>query len=160
MDPEKQQQIQKEQEDYLKLWEEPPENEEDIPEEKPSEETIQLKLEMPLKEGLLKVNMGIPFIFVINKSDFATSSSEKKRFEEDSEFIFKHIRKFAVTCKIFYYFKMVLVLYTHQQNKALIYKFSMSILFIVSTILSFPLNPTSLIESLTSFLLDMTIHLY
>lgn len=93
----KQQDLQKQIEDYLKLYEEPTFNESGQL-EKPSEETIQLKLEMALKEGLLKIVMGVPFIFVINKSDIVTSSSEKKRFEEDSEFIFKHVRKFALTC--------------------------------------------------------------
>ncbi len=80
-------------EDYLKLWEEPTEEST----EKPSDETIQLKLEMPLKEGLLKVSMGIPFTFILTKSDIVNSSSDKKRFEEDSEFIIKHLRKFAIT---------------------------------------------------------------
>ena len=91
---EKQQEMQKSVEDYLKLYEEPSDEVKD----KPSEETIQLKLEMPLKEGLLKIAMGIPFIFIVNKSDVVNHSNEKKRFEEDSEFIFKHIRKFALTC--------------------------------------------------------------
>lgn len=85
-------------EDYLKLWEEP--SEESF--EKPSEETIQLKLEMPLKEGLLKVSMGIPFTFILTKSDSVNSSTDKKRFEEDSEFILKHLRKFAITCKLIF----------------------------------------------------------
>lgn len=100
--PEKQQELQKKNEDYLKLWEEPvvpDEGQEEVAIEKPSDETTQLKLEMPLKEGLLKLNLGIPFVFVINKSDIVSSSNERKRFEEDSEFIFKHIRKFAITCK-------------------------------------------------------------
>lgn len=102
----KQQEIQKNLENYIKLYEEPKdevEGEENREKEddKPSEETIQLKLEMPLKEGLLGVNIGIPFIFVVNKSDIATSQNEKKRFEEDSEFILKHLRKSALKCKTF-----------------------------------------------------------
>lgn len=63
-----------------------------------TDETIQLKLELPLKEGLLKLNMGIPVIFLINKSDVA--SNGRCQFKESSEFIFKHIRKFALACKI------------------------------------------------------------
>ena len=94
---EKQEEIKKQYENYIKLWEEPS-DEEVI--EKPSEENIQLKLEMPLKEGLLRINLGVPFLFVVNKTDIVNSSSDKKRFEEDSEFIFKHIRKFAISCKI------------------------------------------------------------
>jgi hypothetical protein len=89
----KQQEMSKTQEDFLKLFDEDET-------EKQSEETIQLKLEMALKQGLLKVNLGVPIIFVINKSDVVLSNNtiERKKYEEDSEFINKHIRKFAITC--------------------------------------------------------------
>ena len=96
----KQQEMSRQLEEYVKLWEEP--SEENI--EKPSEETIRLKLDMPFKEGLMKVSLGIPFLFIINKSDIVNSSSDKKRFEEDSEFIIKHIRKFALTCKFILFY--------------------------------------------------------
>lgn len=98
----KQQELQKAVQDYLKLYEEPPaEIDENTIIEKPTEETIQLKLDLPMKDGLLKINLSAPVIFVVNKSDVVTSSQEKKKFEEDSEFIFKHIRKLAITCKYF-----------------------------------------------------------
>lgn len=98
---EKQQEMKTQLENYLKLWEEPNDNTESSNTlEKPSEEQINLKLEMPLKEGLNKVNLGIPFVYVFNKSDVVNSSNDKKRYEEDSEFIFKHIRKMALTCKL------------------------------------------------------------
>lgn len=84
-------------EDYLKLWDD--EQLDQGKSEKMNEESIQLKLELPLKEGLLKLNLGVPIVFVINKSDIVVSTNERKRFEEDSDFIFKHIRKFAITCK-------------------------------------------------------------
>lgn len=54
---------------------------------------------MPLKEGLLKTNLGVPVIFVVNKSDVVVSTNERKKYEEDSEFIFKFIRKHALTCR-------------------------------------------------------------
>lgn len=96
----KQQEMKIQLENYLKLWEEPSDTTTTTTNlDKPTEETINLKLEMPLKEGLNKVNLGIPFIYVFNKSDVINSSNDKKRYEEDSEFIFKHIRKFALTCK-------------------------------------------------------------
>jgi AAA+ superfamily predicted ATPase len=63
-----------------------------------SEESNNLKLELPLKEGLLKSNFGIPIIFDINKSDIVLSNTDRKRFEEDSEFIIKHIRNLAIGC--------------------------------------------------------------
>jgi hypothetical protein len=55
-------------------------------------------MELPLKEGLLKINCGIPIIFDINKSDIVHSNTDRKRFEEDSEFIIKHIRNLAIGC--------------------------------------------------------------
>jgi hypothetical protein len=83
----------------LKLFEEPLLDEEgNLKTDKPTQETINLKLELPLKEGLLRVNIGIPIVFVINKSDVVLQ--ERKRFEEDSEYILKHIRNIAIACKI------------------------------------------------------------
>jgi len=64
-----------------------------------SEESKSLKLELPLKEGVLKINCGIPIVFIINKSDIVLSNDYRKKFEEDSEFIIKHIRSLAIGCK-------------------------------------------------------------
>lgn len=100
---EKQHEMTKSLENYLKLWEEECQlNPDGGKKEKPSEEVINLKLEMPLKEGLLKTNLGIPIIFVVNKSDIVVNANERKRYEEDSEFIFKYIRKYALICKIYF----------------------------------------------------------
>jgi hypothetical protein len=63
-----------------------------------NEENLKLKLELNLKEGLLKINTGIPIVFVINKSDIVHQTGERKRFEEDSEFILKHLRNTALIC--------------------------------------------------------------
>jgi hypothetical protein len=60
------------------------------------EEQVKIKLNMPLKEGVLTTNCGIPIVFVINKSDVVTQSSEKKKFQENSEFILNHIRSVAL----------------------------------------------------------------
>ena len=38
-----------------------------------------MKLYEPLKEGVLTTNCGVPIVFVINKSDVVTQSSEKKK---------------------------------------------------------------------------------
>ena len=56
----------------------------------PEEEKIKLKT--PLKEGVLKINCGVPLVFVINKSDAVVESQNKRKIEEDSEFILSHIR--------------------------------------------------------------------
>jgi hypothetical protein len=41
---------------------------------------------------------------VVNKSDIVNMAVERRRFEEDSEYIFKHIRNFALTCKFIFIF--------------------------------------------------------
>ena len=55
-----------------------------------------MKLKAPLKEGVLKINCGVPIIFVINKSDAVVEHQNKKKLEEDSEFILSHIRLLAL----------------------------------------------------------------
>lgn len=86
----------------MKLYEEPQfeEDEKTLKKEILSEESKSLKLELPLKEGLLKINCGIPIIFVINKSDIVLCNDHRKKFEEDSEFIMKHIRNLGIVCKL------------------------------------------------------------
>ena len=51
---------------------------------------------MPLKEGVLKTNIGVPIVFVIYKSDVVTQSNEKKKYAENSEFILTHIRSLSI----------------------------------------------------------------
>lgn len=75
-------------------------------------------MQLNLKEGLLKTNIGIPLVFLINKSDIVMQTGERKRFEEDSEFIVKHIRNFALACNNYKLkFQMAPPLYTLRQNK-------------------------------------------
>ena len=47
-----------------------------------------MRLEMPLGEGVLKVNLGIPIIVVVNKVDIIHMSGEKsKLLQENLDFI-------------------------------------------------------------------------
>ena len=55
-----------------------------------------MKLETTLKEGLLNTNIGIPIILSITKSDIVNKIEEKKDFEENSDFILKHLRQIAI----------------------------------------------------------------
>ena len=55
-----------------------------------------MKLETNLKEGLLNTNIGIPIILSITKSDIVNKIEEKKNFEENSDFILKHLRQIAI----------------------------------------------------------------
>jgi dynein light intermediate chain 1 len=81
----------------MKLYEEPQFDEEGNFKKEPiSEETMSLKLQMAMKEGVLKTNLGVPLVIVVNKSDIVSQTGERKRFEEDSEFMLKHIRNFAL----------------------------------------------------------------
>lgn len=96
---EKQIELKKNQENYIKLWEEDQLDSEGNKPEKLSEEIIAMKLDMPLKEKLLEINLGVPIVFCVNKSDIVVSTNERKKYEEDSEFILKHVRRLALTCK-------------------------------------------------------------
>ena len=81
----------------IKLYKEPELDEEGRPITKeltPEEEKEKLK--MPLKEGVLKTNCGVPLVFVINKSDTIIEHQNNKKIEEDSEFILSHIRLLAL----------------------------------------------------------------
>ena len=81
----------------IKLYQEPEIDDQGKYIKKPlDEEQKKKKLDEDLKEGVLKINCGVPIVFVINKADVVTQSSEKKKFEENSEFILHHIRSIAI----------------------------------------------------------------
>jgi len=83
--------------DKIKLYKEPEIDEQGKYIKKKMEEEEKKKLlNTPLKEGVLNTNCGIPIVFVINKSDVVTQSSEKKTFEKNSEFILSHVRAMAL----------------------------------------------------------------
>lgn len=80
------------------MYEEPQFDEEgNFKKEIMTEEQKQIKLELPLKEGVLTTNCGIPIAFVVNKSDIVNQTGEKNFYEENSEFILKHIRQIAIS---------------------------------------------------------------
>ena len=52
---------------------------------------------MPLGEGVLKVNLGIPVLVLCNKIDVIHMNSEKaKLIQENLDFIQKHVREYAL----------------------------------------------------------------
>ncbi len=67
-------------------------------EEEIDQEQLELdtKLEMPLPEGCLKVNLGIPIMVVVNKSDLLLHGDNKALLEENFDFIQKHVREYAL----------------------------------------------------------------
>ena len=81
----------------IKLYQEPEIDEQGKYIKKPlDDEQRKKKLNIDLKEGVLKTNCGVPIVFVMNKSDAVTQSAERKKFEENSEFILNHIRQIAL----------------------------------------------------------------
>ena len=53
-----------------------------------SAEELDVRLDMPLAEGVLKVNLGIPIIVLCNKIDIIHQSGEKaKLLQENLDFI-------------------------------------------------------------------------
>jgi dynein light intermediate chain 1 len=63
-------------------------------------------------------------IFVITKSDVISSNNEKKRFEEDSEFIFKHIRNLALNCNDLFILVAATTIYTSSK-----YNYNLNVLY-------------------------------
>ncbi len=47
------------------------------------QEIEDLKLQLPLNEGCLKVNLGVPIMIIVNKSDLLLHG-DKKAFLEDN----------------------------------------------------------------------------
>ena len=82
----------------IKLFEEPQFNENNqFIKKNLTEEEKNSKLLMPLKDGVLQINLGIPICIVVNKSDVVSQPGEKKFYEENSDFILKHLRETAIT---------------------------------------------------------------
>jgi GTPase SAR1 family protein len=55
-----------------------------------------LKMEIPLPEGCLKVNLGIPILVIVNKVDLLLHGDKKSYLEENFDFIQKHIREYSL----------------------------------------------------------------
>ena len=94
---EKQMDAKEKMKNIIKLFEEPQFNENNqFIKKNLTEEEKKSKLLMPLKEGVLEINLGIPICIVVNKSDVISQPGEKKFYEENSDFILKHLRETAI----------------------------------------------------------------
>jgi hypothetical protein len=81
----------------IKLYQEPEIDDQGKNIKKPlDEEQEKIKLNTPLKEGVLKTNIGVPIVFVINKTDATKQSKEKVKYSDNSDFILTHIRSIAI----------------------------------------------------------------
>lgn len=60
-------------------------------------ETIEdVRLEMDLPEGVLKVNLGIPIMVVVSKVDVLLHGEKKQFLEANLDFIQKHVREYCL----------------------------------------------------------------
>ena len=56
-----------------------------------------LKSQLPLPEGVLKVNLGIPILVVCHKVDLMTRGDKAGLLEKNIDFIQKNIRSYCLT---------------------------------------------------------------
>ena len=75
---EKQQQMREQIVKKIKLYEEAQFDEEgNYKKEILTDDQKQIKLDLPLKEGVLTTNCGVPISIIVNKSDIVSQTSEK-----------------------------------------------------------------------------------
>lgn len=60
------------------------------------DEYADLKSQMPLAEGVLKVNLGIPIIVVCAKIDLMVRGEKAQYLESNIDFIQRHIRNYSL----------------------------------------------------------------
>lgn len=68
----------------------------DDSEEDEAQLQLNAKLERDLPDGCLKVNLGIPILVLVNKSDLLLHGDKKAQLEENFDFIQKHIREYSL----------------------------------------------------------------
>lgn len=52
--------------------------------------------QIPLEEGVLTINIGIPLVIILNKSEVTVHGEQASYFKSRFDFIMRHIRKFAL----------------------------------------------------------------
>ena len=53
-------------------------------------------MELPLPEGILKVNLGVPIVVVCSKADLIQHGDKKNYLEQNLDYIQKHIRDYCL----------------------------------------------------------------
>lgn len=99
----KQNELRKKLEDHFKFYKNPdkvdelPEQTEENKEENGHEDEMKEALKnMALDDGILNINLGIPIIIILNKSEAVSLGETSKYFSQRLEFIMKHLREFAL----------------------------------------------------------------
>ena len=80
---------------------------------------------MPLGEGVLGVNLGIPIIVVVNKVDLMLHGEKVAMLEKNIEFIWKHLRQYNLT----YAASMMFISTTSHINIENLYRYIMHRLY-------------------------------
>ena len=58
---------------------------------------------MPLTEGVLQVNLGVPIVVVCTKADLIWNVSPNREMcEKTLDFVLKSLREFCLTCKLLF----------------------------------------------------------
>lgn len=87
-----------------------------------NDELNELKKELPLSEGVLKVNLGIPMIVVITKADLLLYGDLRTQLDKHFDFIQKHMRQHCLT----YAAALFLVSAKTGSNVEILYKYILS----------------------------------
>lgn len=78
-----------------------------------------MRAQLPLAEGVLKVNLGIPIIVVCSKVDLLLRGDKSHLLESNLDFIQKHLRSYCLS-----YAASLVFVETHQMtNVELLYKY-------------------------------------
>lgn len=88
----------------------------------------ELKKELPLSEGVLKTNLGIPMIVAITKADLLLYGDLRTYLDKHFDFIQKHLRQHCLT----YAASLFFVSAKSGSNVEILYK------YILSRLYSFP----------------------
>lgn len=79
----------------------------------------ELKNQLPLPEGVLKSNLGIPIIIACHKVDLISRGERAQFLEQNIDFIQRHLREFCI-----YYGAALIFTEIHQdQNLEVLYKY-------------------------------------
>ena len=78
-----------------------------------------LEDQVPLEEGVLKINFGIPIVVACHKVDLITHGEKAQYLEKNIDFIQKHLREYCL-----YYGASLVFTDIHQQtNLELLYRY-------------------------------------
>lgn len=85
-------------EDYIRTFKEDEAQDE---QNKQDDEEKEKQVKLPLREGVLKTNIGLPIMVVVNKSDLLEQAEKEKDWDNKFEVIQFSLRQFCIQCSHF-----------------------------------------------------------